>query len=167
MLARPTLSTPHFLASRFYSDDYRKVVRSFHRLINDNLISSLLINVDTVIDYTPSSSTNRPFEVDKEKSWLGQQSRRFRLQIILNRPSANDQSSTYSFLSTHRRPVFSFGIASGLDLEEKIRDSFARLRVRVVDMPDISIPQARRIAVDTTGAQIVQEESPAVRRSFS
>lgn len=29
-------------------------------------------------------------------------------------------------------------------------------------MPDISIPQARRIVVDTTGAQIVQEESPAV-----
>ncbi|KAK8865885.1 pantothenate kinase [Kwoniella newhampshirensis] len=32
-------------------------------------------------------------------------------------------------------------------------------------MPDISIPQARRIAVDTTGAQIVQEESPATRDS--
>ena len=31
------------------------------------------------------------------------------------------------------------------------------------EKPDISIPQARRIAVDTTGAQIVQEESPAVR----
>lgn len=30
------------------------------------------------------------------------------------------------------------------------------------DKPDISIPQARRIAVDTTGAQIVQEESVAV-----
>ncbi|ORY27889.1 fumble-domain-containing protein [Naematelia encephala] len=30
---------------------------------------------------------------------------------------------------------------------------------------DISIPQARRIAVDTTGAQIVQEESPATRDS--
>jgi hypothetical protein len=29
-------------------------------------------------------------------------------------------------------------------------------------MPDISIPQARRIVLDTTGAQIVQEESPAV-----
>jgi type II pantothenate kinase len=29
-------------------------------------------------------------------------------------------------------------------------------------LPDISIPQARGIAVDTTGAQIVQEESPAV-----
>ncbi|WWC86213.1 pantothenate kinase [Kwoniella dendrophila CBS 6074] len=32
-------------------------------------------------------------------------------------------------------------------------------------MPDISIPQARRIVVDTTGAQIVQEESPATRDS--
>ncbi|WVO17862.1 pantothenate kinase [Cryptococcus depauperatus] len=32
-------------------------------------------------------------------------------------------------------------------------------------MPDISIPQARRIAVDTTGAEIVQEESPATRDS--
>lgn len=31
------------------------------------------------------------------------------------------------------------------------------------EKPEISIPQARRIAVDTTGAQIVQEESPAVR----
>lgn len=31
-----------------------------------------------------------------------------------------------------------------------------------MSLPDISIPQARRIAVDTTGAQIVQEESPAV-----
>jgi hypothetical protein len=29
-------------------------------------------------------------------------------------------------------------------------------------MPEIKIPQARRIVVDTTGAQIVQEESPAV-----
>lgn len=29
-------------------------------------------------------------------------------------------------------------------------------------MPDISIPQVRRIVVDTRGAQIVQEESPAV-----
>ncbi len=29
-------------------------------------------------------------------------------------------------------------------------------------LPDISIPQARRIVVDTTGAQIVQEESPEV-----
>ncbi len=32
------------------------------------------------------------------------------------------------------------------------------------EKPDISIPQARRIAVDTRGAQIVQEESPAVSR---
>nr|XP_031861333.1 pantothenate kinase [Kwoniella shandongensis]KAA5528405.1 pantothenate kinase [Kwoniella shandongensis] len=32
-------------------------------------------------------------------------------------------------------------------------------------IPDISIPQARGIAVDTTGAQIVQEESPATRDS--
>ncbi|WVQ85422.1 pantothenate kinase [Cryptococcus sp. DSM 104549] len=32
-------------------------------------------------------------------------------------------------------------------------------------MPDISIPQARKIVVDTTGAQIVQEESPATRDS--
>lgn len=29
--------------------------------------------------------------------------------------------------------------------------------------PDISIPQVRRIVVETKGAQIVQEESPAVR----
>lgn len=28
--------------------------------------------------------------------------------------------------------------------------------------PDISIPQVRRIVVETKGAQIVQEESPAV-----
>lgn len=28
--------------------------------------------------------------------------------------------------------------------------------------PDISIPQVRRIVVETRGAQIVQEESPAV-----
>ncbi|CAK9783712.1 fumble [Cutaneotrichosporon oleaginosum] len=34
-----------------------------------------------------------------------------------------------------------------------------------MSLPDISIPQARRIAVDTTGAQIVQEESPATRDS--
>ncbi|KAK1925275.1 putative pantothenate kinase [Papiliotrema laurentii] len=32
-------------------------------------------------------------------------------------------------------------------------------------MPEIKIPQARRIVVDTTGAQIVQEESPATRDS--
>ncbi|EIW66732.1 hypothetical protein TREMEDRAFT_40740 [Tremella mesenterica DSM 1558] len=32
-------------------------------------------------------------------------------------------------------------------------------------MPDISIPQARRIVVDTTGAQIVEEASPATRDS--
>ncbi|ORX40304.1 fumble-domain-containing protein [Kockovaella imperatae] len=32
-------------------------------------------------------------------------------------------------------------------------------------MPDITIPQARKIVVDTTGAQIVQEESPETRDS--
>ncbi|KAL7423453.1 hypothetical protein Q5752_001033 [Cryptotrichosporon argae] len=32
-------------------------------------------------------------------------------------------------------------------------------------MPDISIPQAKGIVVDTTGAQIVQEDSPATRDS--
>jgi type II pantothenate kinase len=36
-----------------------------------------------------------------------------------------------------------------------------------MSLPDISIPQARNIAVDTTGAQIVQEESPAVSRRAS
>ncbi|WOO79464.1 Pantothenate kinase 2 [Vanrija pseudolonga] len=34
-----------------------------------------------------------------------------------------------------------------------------------MSLPSISIPQARRIAVDVTGAQIVQEESPATRDS--
>jgi hypothetical protein len=31
-----------------------------------------------------------------------------------------------------------------------------------MSLPEISIPEARGIEVDTTGAQIVQEESPAV-----
>lgn len=31
-----------------------------------------------------------------------------------------------------------------------------------MSLPEISIPQARNIAVDVTGAQIVQEQSPAV-----